>query len=216
MESEPGDFAAPGAEPACQALIRQILSNTHTMHYGAELYPFVQVIPELEDVDVSWALKQENRRDTDDGLENVNDEHAEALNVAAAVSIAVTPEREDAPSIADRTPTVSTPVPTSAGLPSATKNRSGTHLDLPSQPIPTLPSKPLRGPDAPPGAKCNMKELMKASAAIVNLEANRIAEEITRIEAPLFLAVEVSLTYIVAGVVAENVSFSLVNGCAIV
>lgn len=66
MVTYPGDFASPGAEPALQALIRQILSNSHTAHYAADFMPFLKAVPQLVDEDKEWGAKEKTREDEEE------------------------------------------------------------------------------------------------------------------------------------------------------
>ncbi|KAG8971031.1 hypothetical protein FRB90_010619, partial [Tulasnella sp. 427] len=51
-------------------------------------------------------------------------------------------------------------------------------------------SRGLRGPDVLPGTKPNLRDLLKAATALANQPPHHVAEEITRLEVPLFLAVQ--------------------------
>ncbi|KAG8949081.1 hypothetical protein FRC03_000446 [Tulasnella sp. 419] len=243
MQTYPGDFAAPGALPALQALIRQIVTHPHTSHYGADMVPFLQIVPQLVDVDKSWALRSHDYAGDDDELRgaletvtrNTNPhppdeldegeaERQEALNVAVSVSIAVTRDADaevvDREELDDPAGDTSTqrnrrssmiigggsgsanlgPKPSSVGNsgpassstpgPSSRSTHSGNSGFLDSSTSSSTTAKQLKGPNAPPGSKPVLKELLKASTALSEMDPQHVAEEITRIEIPLFLAVE--------------------------
>ncbi|KAG8899933.1 hypothetical protein FRB99_006349 [Tulasnella sp. 403] len=211
MRTYPGDFAASGAEPALQALVRQILSNFHTAHYGAEFMPFLQIVPELTDEERAWALKEDSRRDTDDGTSDLDldadDPEAEALELArtVSVSIAVSMGAEKSTDSLHRVngnggrvpsgQTSSRPpqsIPMGGLKPKANPSISSSSKQSAQTPLfgEYHPTKGLRGPDVLPGTKPNMKELLKASVALCHQPPHFVAEEITRLEVPLFLAVQ--------------------------
>lgn len=185
MDKFPGDFAAPGAEPALHALIRQLLSLCHTAHYGSDFMSFLEVVPDLVDEERAWALK-EGTKSGDGGSEIdeslVGDEAAEALRIAAS---AAGPDKS-----AD-----------SLMMRASQKSASSSHQQHPPSSNGGGPpavmfgeynsTKGPRGPDVPPGTKPNMKDLLKASLAIVQKPPNFVAEEITRLEVPMFLNVQV-------------------------
>ncbi|KIO29610.1 hypothetical protein M407DRAFT_70306, partial [Tulasnella calospora MUT 4182] len=219
MKAYPGDFAAPGAEPALHALIRQTLLHSHTAHYGSDFTPFLSIIPDLVDEEASWALQEKRRRD-DDGSSELGLEHdddspeAEAIQIAkrASVSLAVSlgaqasvdslhqPHSRSATHVgaAASTTSLKTPQSSRAGASNGTSpGPKGASSAKSARTQPSVPlfgeynsSKGLRGPDVPPGTKPNMRDLMKAAMALANQPPHYVAEEITRLEVPLFLSVQ--------------------------
>ncbi|KDQ07675.1 hypothetical protein BOTBODRAFT_59810 [Botryobasidium botryosum FD-172 SS1] len=61
IETYPHDFASPGAPGALSALLRQMLGNTHLVHYATDLLPFLDTLPDLVDHDEWWAKKDDGR-----------------------------------------------------------------------------------------------------------------------------------------------------------
>src|SRR5258708_1392667 len=70
-EQYPSDFGAPGTFGAFSALLKQIISNVHLVHYGSDLLPFLEDVPTLKDADTMWAKKENaphlQDEDSDDG-----------------------------------------------------------------------------------------------------------------------------------------------------
>lgn len=260
MYTYPGDPASLGAEPALQALVPQILSNSHTAHYTVDFMPFLKTLPGMEDPDKDWGAKEKtrdgdhgdgpssdvdpaevdvevdpvdfgaaayrlprntgnnpqdpalHRRDesTRTGLKPEQNRSRDALGeVVAPVARSPQPRRPSpAPDThhpkqpsSSATSLVSPPskcTPSTNGslrfkAISVTANKDqfapesgkGWSADKGSS-IPCLPD-PVRGP------KASFKDLKNAANQLAQLEPLYIAQEITRLEMPLFLTVQVSL-----------------------
>lgn len=72
MRDYPGDFAVVGAAGALSAFIKQTFAHLHTLHYGSDFLPFLEILPTLKDEDASWALKPDDisiESDDGEGLE---------------------------------------------------------------------------------------------------------------------------------------------------
>ncbi|KAG9030285.1 hypothetical protein FRB95_004171 [Tulasnella sp. JGI-2019a] len=271
MMTYPGDFASPGAEPALQAIVRQILSNSHTAHYAVDFVPFLKCVPKLVDEDKDWAAKGKTRDCEDDGPNSdVDPAEADVQVDPNDLGVAIqTPPRD--PDIAGdgsipgrvsgspATPPVTVQVTgtsdprdlateshdslsqtlatsqqdgaSSIGLETHLKQASASSTQLDSspqnmakevassngsvrfravsmnasevQPIPealvpwfadmgtmSSASRGPKGPDAPPGTKANLKELKNASNALAQMDPTWVGQEITRLEVPLFRAVQ--------------------------
>ena len=71
-ENYPNDFGAPGTFGALQALLKQVVSNVHLVHYASDLIPFLDEIPKLEDRESSWCKKEETIGGDDSEDESAN------------------------------------------------------------------------------------------------------------------------------------------------
>lgn len=238
LTTYPGDFASHGAEPALRAIIRQILSNSHTAHYAVDLMPFLQSVSDLADEDKEWGVKEKMRDGTSEDGPSSDNDPAEAdvdidpMDLGAPVE---RPRRDpeddffqphdlcahnERPStVTEFHPPLDATVPSKGTLdassagspplkPTSPPNGSGrfraisvTGKEGPPAPEARMPwfaemgtvstSRGPRGPDAPRGTKASFKELKNASNAIAQIDPIWVAQEITRLEVPLFLAVEV-------------------------
>ncbi|KAG8881912.1 hypothetical protein FRB97_008959 [Tulasnella sp. 331] len=267
MTTYPGDFASAGAEPALQAIVRQILSNSHTAHYAVDFVPFLKCLSQLVDEDKDWATK-EKMRDNEDESPGSDMDPAEAdvhvdpddLGVAVQRPLRNTDAPSDEPveggcSHSTATPPVTVQLTgasdprddagnnlnslsrtlvisqhdtsfttletqqqqasTSSTVQSSPQNApkeptngsvrfratptAGSDSQPPSEFVPwfedmgtmSSPSKGPKGPDASPGTKAHFKDLKNASNAIAQLDPSWVGQEITRLEVPLFLAVQI-------------------------
>lgn len=71
-ENYPHDFGAPGTFGALQALLKQVVSNVHLVHYASDLIPFLDEIPKLEDRESTWCKKEETVGADDSEDESAN------------------------------------------------------------------------------------------------------------------------------------------------
>ncbi|KAI6047627.1 ras guanine nucleotide exchange factor domain-containing protein, partial [Pisolithus marmoratus] len=176
IEHYPQDFAVPGASGALNALVKSFLRKTHLCHYGTDFLPFLENISNVLDVDAAWAQKAEPvLDDTEDPYcisDGEDDTLGSSLNTesasASASKSSVTPSYE-----------------TSIG-PSSRERKQSLPLSAKALIMPVSPPV-ADSPDIPP--KQLLKELFKHSQELQNYDCSEIAEEITRIEATLFLAI---------------------------
>ncbi|PAV21147.1 ras GEF [Pyrrhoderma noxium] len=82
IHDHPTDFAVPGTAGALQALIKQILRQPHTLYYGSDFLPFLEILPTLQDQDSSWAVKVETIIADSDESDNDSD----AVNPARPIT----------------------------------------------------------------------------------------------------------------------------------
>ena len=73
IHDHPTDFAVPGTAGALQALIKQILRQPHTLYYGSDFLPFLEILPTLQDQDSSWAVTVETVIADSDELDSDSD-----------------------------------------------------------------------------------------------------------------------------------------------
>lgn len=196
-EEYPTDFATPGSSGALTALVKQILSNSHTYHYGSEILPFINELPHLQDADTSWSIKIAASREEsdDDGVGLLEDEDEEstkggALDPSASVTTTAPLANADSvhpkikpPSIAMRERKGSLPLSTKSIL----STPLTTTLSGSSGSSRSMSGKPNLGSSS----KASIKELARTSQALVAVDTMDIAQEITRRQSELFLAIEV-------------------------
>lgn len=85
MNDYPTDFATPGAPGALTALVKQVLRQSHTLHYGSDFLPFLERLPTLADEDGAWAMKVS---DISSGLSDESDNStSEDLDEAVAEAL---------------------------------------------------------------------------------------------------------------------------------
>lgn len=169
----------PGASGALNALVKSIIAKTCLLHYGSDFLPFQEKIHTKVDTDAAWALKSEPLLDETDDSYSISDGEDDTLGtevpeLASASRSSVTPSQETFASVTSRERKQSLPL-------------SGKVLikpvPAPLAEIPVIPPKQL------------LKELMRQSQELQNYDCSDIAEEITRIEAKLFMAIEVRFTF---------------------
>ncbi|KAF9569596.1 ras GEF [Agrocybe pediades] len=166
----PYDFAVPGTAGALNALIKSIISKTHLLHYGSELLPFLEQLPNLVDQDAAWAVKGEiSEHDSDDS----DDEEEDLL-----VGQAPTPEVEPEPAPASHSPKVVFP----------TRERKSS-IPLPKSILHSSQSSPAQNVQEQ-SPKQYIKDLVKIAGDILLMDSTEIAEEVTRTGLKQFMAIK--------------------------
>lgn len=169
----PYDFAVRGTAGALSALIKSIISKTYLLHYGSDFLPFLELLPNLVDKDASWALKVDDIADeSDDSYSLLEDE-------------------EEKPSNSSSRPKTSSPAKTKPPIPSNLRERKGS-LPLTAKALLPHPLEDASAYDQmPENPKQQLRELQKLAMDVNNADPEDLAKEITRLEAKLFLDIEV-------------------------
>ncbi|KAI6031828.1 ras guanine nucleotide exchange factor domain-containing protein [Pisolithus microcarpus] len=176
IDCYPQDFAVPGTSGALSALVKSILRKIHLCHYGTDFLPFLEHISNVSDVDAAWAQKAEPLLDDSDDSYCISDGEDDTLVSSLAV--------ESASASASKC-SVTQSYENSIGSSSRERKQS---LPLSAKALIMPVSPPVSdSPDIPP--KQLLKELAKYSQELQNYDCSEIAEEITRVEATLFLAI---------------------------
>lgn len=181
IHAYPSDFAVPGAAGALSALVKSILTKTYLLHYGAELLPFLEAVPNLRDRDQSWALKVDE--DNDSLSLKSDEEGCSTLETASTASSKAS--RSLAPSQTDITK--------SQG-PSVTTRDRKSSLPLTAKAL--VMGSTILSPINPSEAgehtaRYILKRLVGISEELQKVPYKDIAVEITRIEVRYFLQIKV-------------------------
>ena len=175
-----GDFAVPGTAGALHALIKQTLRHPHTLYYGSDLLPFIEILPTLVDEDSSWAIKSdvpsEESDDSDFYDEGMGDDSEQ---VSSPVQMhPVTDLNDEVP-------------PTRSGR----DRKSSLPLAAKSILQGSLTSN-FRSPtsSSPPSAKEVLSRLVRTANALLHYSSEAVAQEITRRDVILFMQIEVSIS----------------------
>ena len=196
-EQYPSDFGAPGTFGAFSALLKQIISNVHLVHYGSDLLPFLEDVPTLKDADTMWAKKEDaphlHDEDSDDG--NSMFEEAYVPQVG---------DRDDQPGRGKRGKGKAIASPGSSSGRSTNDTRKASlvaNQTLASASSKSLPKDGQFGegtitmnrfdPTKVSTLRVSSKELLRVSNNILTLEPNHVAQEITRRMAVMFRVIEV-------------------------
>ncbi|KAG6335273.1 hypothetical protein ID866_3802 [Astraeus odoratus] len=178
--SYPQDFAVPGASGALNALVKSITCKTYLLHYGSDFLPFLAHISTLVDSDATWALKTEPLLDDIEDPYSVSDSEDETLVAVTAISASTS-----MPSI----------VPSQES--SITSGLRERKQSLPLSAKALIMPISTHGVDVPEiSPKQLLKELLKHSQELQNYDCSEIAQEITRVEAKMFLAIEVIIHFL--------------------
>ena len=196
-EQYPSDFGAPGTFGAFSALLKQIISNVHLVHYGSDLLPFLEDVPTLKDADTMWAKKEDAPHLQDDDSDDGNSMFEEAYVPQAR-------DGDDQPSRGKRGKGKAS---VRSGGDSRSVNDTRKASVTTSQPITSVRSRDGLPKDGQFGEgtmtmnrldpvkastlRVNTKELLRVSNTILTLEAHHVAQEITRSMAVMFGAIEV-------------------------
>ncbi|KAF9241363.1 ras guanine nucleotide exchange factor domain-containing protein [Melanogaster broomeanus] len=178
MHSYPQDFVVPGAAGALTALVKSIIGKTYLLHYGIDFLPFLEHLPSVVDCDAVWARKTEPLLEDTDDPYSISDGEDESL----AIHTDSTPASASA--------SQSSVVHSHDNLigPSSRERKQSLPLSA-SALINPVPSPHI--PDAPEMTpKQLLKELYRHSLELQNYDCSEIAEEITRVEAKLFMEIE--------------------------
>jgi hypothetical protein len=176
MHTYPQDFAVPGSAGALNALVKSVLGKTYLLHYGSDFLPFLEHLPSIVDCDAAWAQKTEPLLDDTDDPYSISDGEDESLVVhtdsAPASRSSMAPSHENSIGSSYRERKQSLPLSAKALI-----------MPIPSPhgaDIPEITRKQL------------LKELYRHSLELQSYDCSEIAEEITRVEAKLFMEIEVS------------------------
>lgn len=175
MHTYPQDFAAPGAAGALSALVKSMIGKTYLLHYGSDFLPFLEHLQNTIDSDSAWAHKADHLLDDADDPYSISDGEDESLAVttdsASSNLSSVAPPHENSTSPNSRERTQSLPLSAKALI------------------MPIAVSHPPDVTEISP--KQLLKELYRQSLELQNYDCSEIAEEITRVEAKLFMEIEV-------------------------
>lgn len=165
----PYDFAVRGTAGALSALIKSIISKTYLLHYGSDFLPFLEVLPNLVDVDAAWALKVEDLADESDdsySLLEDDDENASKSEVDSQSNLnASSSTMKGKPATGFRERKGSLPLSAKALLP------QNNHVN------------------EDPTPKDQLKKLFRLAQEVNATDPEEIAQEITRLQSKLFLQI---------------------------
>ncbi|KAG7450495.1 ras GEF [Guyanagaster necrorhizus] len=165
----PYDFAVRGTAGALSALIKSIISKTYLLHYGSDFLPFLEVLPNLVDLDAAWALKVEDPADeSDDSYSLLEDDDDGA-------------SKSEADSLSYLNASSST---VKAKPATGFRERKGS---LPLSAKALLPQNSHVNDDPTP--KEQLKILQRVAQEVNATDPEEIAQEITRLESKLFLQI---------------------------
>lgn len=168
----PYDFAVRGTAGALSALIKSIISKTYLLHYGSDFLPFLELLPSLVDKDSDWALKFDDSADeSDDSYSLLEAEEKSAVPSPKPKTTSTATANEKARSAIVRERKGSLPLTAKALLPTVDDFSAFEHT-----------------PDTP---KQQLRELQRLAAEVNNTDPEELAKEITRLEAKLFLDIQV-------------------------
>ncbi|KAI0068347.1 ras GEF [Artomyces pyxidatus] len=167
----PHDFAVGAAADALNALVKSIISKTHLLHYGSDFLPFLEGRP-LVDKDAAWALKVDESEDESDESYSYSENEEEPHGLVSSRQNGRKSSSAVPPSARER----------KSSLPLTAKA-----LVMPEAALAFL-SEPTEPRDTSP--KAILKDFLKLSTELNAIPAIEIAQEITRVEKRLFLAIE--------------------------
>lgn len=204
MKEYPTDFAVPGTAGALSALVKQIISNTHLLHYGSDFLPFLEQLSTLQDTELSWALPVTDILDDSDDSDAGDFEdassfiHSHASSMFGAevpLPLTSSPQFIEPPDGSDslvppRGRRMSEPLSSMGllgsprltrahALSSASENQRNSAI-----PLSRTPSRDL------------LKELLRVATNVNAMTPLDIAREITRVDLQHFLDIEVRTLHI--------------------
>jgi hypothetical protein len=183
IQAYPQDFAVPGAPGALHALVRSIVGKTYLLHYGSDFLPFLSHLPNIIDTDAAWALKSEIPVDESEDPYSISDGEEETLVVE-------TESPSTSRSLVARS---------NDNLPSAASVRERkSSLPLSAKIFIPVNSGHSQGDAQDMSPKDLLNKLRSNAQTLANFDCSAIAEEITRVEAKLFMDIEVSISYYAA------------------
>lgn len=145
------------------------------MHYGSDFVPFLENLTNVVDSDSAWARKADHLLDDADDPYSISDGEDESLVVttdsASSNLSSVTPSHANSIGSNSRERKQSLPLSAKALI------------------MPITSSHPSDATEISP--KQLLKELNRQSLELQNYDCSEIAEEITRVEAKLFMEIEV-------------------------
>ncbi|CAG7847101.1 SubName: Full=Uncharacterized protein {ECO:0000313/EMBL:CCA69114.1} [Serendipita indica DSM 11827] len=205
-DNYPTDFGAPGTFGALSALLKQIVSNVHLVHYASDLLPFLEEVPNLTDREASWSKKEDTVGvDSDDEVADGTDEDAvlaleddeETYLGKAKGAFEKRPPASSNPGPPPQTTQRPYPPKASSSAPDVATVSS--QPSMPAQPrLPTGSSHLQQAPEkvitstriTGKQPRVNPRELMNVANAIQNMETVHIAQEVTRRMLLLFRRIE--------------------------
>ncbi|KAJ7615289.1 ras guanine nucleotide exchange factor domain-containing protein [Mycena polygramma] len=174
----PYDFKVRGTPSALSALFKSITSKTYLLHYGSDFLPFHELLPNLVDKDAAWAHKPDYPEDESD----YDDDEKSAV-----LTLSSTHSSESLPPSARSSVKAKPPPP----IPSAFRERKGS-LPLGNKLMTTqaTPNGVPQNEIPEVNHRSQLKDLLKLAADVNSTDSEEIAQEITRLEAQLFLDIE--------------------------
>ncbi|KAG2159883.1 ras guanine nucleotide exchange factor domain-containing protein [Suillus bovinus] len=175
IQTYPQDFAVPGASGALHALVRSIVGKTYLLHYGSDFLPFLSHLPNIVDTDAAWALKSENPVDESEDPYSISDGEEETLVVEtespSTSRSSVVRSNDNLPSAASvRERKSSLPLSANIFIPGNSSHSQGDAQDM--------------------SPKDLLSKLRANAQTLASFDCSAIAEEITRVEAKLFMDIE--------------------------
>lgn len=178
MQDYPTDFAAAGTAGALSAFIKQIITHTHTLSYGSDFLPFVDLLHTLSDEDAAWAKKFEETTAESDESDSLFEDDNESDDTEVDSPSSFSPHPNDANDS------------TNNPRPSARERKSSLPLSAKSFLQPSCP--PVKeATSLRPSPKEILAKLTKVSHSLALYDPHTIALEITRRELDLFLRIGV-------------------------
>jgi hypothetical protein len=161
-----------GTAGALSALVKSIISKTYLLHYGSDFLPFLELLSSLVDKDEAWAIKLDDPDEESDDSYSLLEDDDQSIQKSEAIN---TPDLVPKPKLS---PTVAHPRERRPSLPLTSRTA------LPPAATPILPTDYI-------DVKQQLRELQRVAAEVNLLDSEEIAQEITRMEAKLFLEIEV-------------------------
>ncbi|KAF8516181.1 ras guanine nucleotide exchange factor domain-containing protein [Hysterangium stoloniferum] len=189
VSTYPNDFATPGTHGAIAALVKQIASNPCTLHYAADILPFLDQLPSLEDMDSSWSMACKEAHESDDDEpgfgEDDSDDSATRISMSETTTASIHANGDDFSSeITKKFATRGR----KGSLPLSTKSIISTPL---TTTISSQSSEVSRLYGKTPGQPRNsLKELVRLSQGLATYDSLDVAQQITKMQSDLFLAIE--------------------------
>ncbi|KAG1758863.1 ras guanine nucleotide exchange factor domain-containing protein [Suillus occidentalis] len=175
VQAYPQDFAVPGAPGAFRALARSIFEKTYLLHYGSYFFPFLSHLPNIIDTDAAWALKSEIPVDESEDPYSMSEGEEETLVVE-------TESHSTGRSLVARL---------NDGFPSAASVRERkSSLPLSAKMFIPVNSSHSQGDAHDMSSEDLLNKLRSNAQTLANFDCSAIAEEITRVEAKLFMDIE--------------------------
>lgn len=169
------------------ALVKSIIGKTHLIHYGLEFLPFLEVLPNLVDQDAAWAKKFEDPIDESDDSYSMEEEDD------------LITKQSDSPSGSGTSISLSgsskmglLPPTTPASI--SRERKQSLPLTAKSLVMPTAKPSYSNGgsiDSADFSTKHILRELVKISQELADIDSTEVAQEITRMETKLFLDIKV-------------------------
>jgi len=168
----PTDFAVPGTDGALMALLKFIMGKSHLLHMASIFIPFMDEIPQLVDPSAGWAMKADILDDDNEDRYTLTDadDHSES-----GQRLSVSNDSRTSSDFATYKPTAS---------PSSSRVRTS------SLPLLFLSSQPMPLPELDPSQKL-VRDLLRVSHELDFVHPRDIAQELTAMEAQLFLSIKV-------------------------